>query len=354
MSAVVFLGPTLPAGRARELLPGCDLRPPAGQGDVLRALQRGATRLGIVDGWFDQQPAVWHKEILYALERGATVLGAASMGALRAAELHAFGMVGVGRIFELFRDGLLEDDDEVAVAHGPADSGYQPLSEAMVNLRDRLGAAAAAGLLDPAGAAQVVARLKALPYPARSFEAAAAFARELGQGCSELADFLAAPHASLKQRDAAALLARMAAEPQLPATPPVRVERTVFFERLRLLVATEAEAAPGAAPDAGASERALLGLLAEQQAELLGVQPQEQELAQVAAEFCAARGLGDEPALLAWLARRGLSPEALEAGWREEATLRRLERLYAPELVTRARRLRLLGPEHGPHGEPSS
>ena len=48
------------------------------------------------------------------------------MGALRAAELHVFGMVGVGRVFELFRDGLLEDDDEVAVAHGPADSGYQP------------------------------------------------------------------------------------------------------------------------------------------------------------------------------------------------------------------------------------
>ena len=45
------------------------------------------------------------------------------MGALRAAELHAFGMRGVGRIFEAFRDGELEDDDEVAVVHGPAEPG---------------------------------------------------------------------------------------------------------------------------------------------------------------------------------------------------------------------------------------
>lgn len=342
MSTVVFLGPTLPAERARDLLPACDVRPPAGQGDVLRALQRGATRIGIVDGWFDQQPAVWHKEILYALERGATVWGASSMGALRAAELHVFGMVGVGRVFELFRDGLLEDDDEVAVAHGPAESGYQPLSEAMVNLRDRLEAAVAAGLLDPAGAAQVVARLKALPYPSRSFEAAATLARELGRGHDALEAFLDAPHASLKQRDAEELLGRLAAGAGSPAPPPVRVERTVFFERLRLLVASESEAE--AAPGTGSSERALLGLLAEQQAELLGLQPQEDELAQVAADFCAARGLRDEPSLLAWLARRGSSPEALEAGWREEASLRRLEGLYAPELLTRTRRLKLLGP----------
>jgi hypothetical protein len=40
------------------------------------------------------------------------------MGALRAAELHTFGMVGVGRVFEGYRDGVYEDDDEVAVVHG--------------------------------------------------------------------------------------------------------------------------------------------------------------------------------------------------------------------------------------------
>ena len=70
------------------------------------------------------------------------MFGAASMGALRAAELAAFGMEGVGAIFEAFREGVLEDDDEVAVIHGPAEFGYPVLSEAMVNIRRTLSDAA--------------------------------------------------------------------------------------------------------------------------------------------------------------------------------------------------------------------
>ena len=66
------------------------------------------------------------------------------MGALRAAELHTFGMRGVGRIFEAFRDGEVEDDDEVAVVHGPAELGYLVLSEPMFNIRATLARAEAA------------------------------------------------------------------------------------------------------------------------------------------------------------------------------------------------------------------
>ena len=40
------------------------------------------------------------------MSEGVPVFGAASMGALRAAELHEFGMRGIGRIFEAFRDGV--------------------------------------------------------------------------------------------------------------------------------------------------------------------------------------------------------------------------------------------------------
>ena len=46
----------------------------------------------IVDGSFQWTPAVWHKEILWAMGRGVHVFGAASMGALRAAELDGFGL----------------------------------------------------------------------------------------------------------------------------------------------------------------------------------------------------------------------------------------------------------------------
>nr|UXE46071.1 hypothetical protein Hi04_10k_c5591_00011 [uncultured bacterium] len=119
---VVFLGPSLDLDAARKEL-AADYRPPAAQGDVLLALRSGARRIGIIDGRFNDVPSVWHKEILLALEEGALVFGAASMGALRAAELHRFGMIGVGRVFEWYRDGVLCDDDEVAVIHGRLEHG---------------------------------------------------------------------------------------------------------------------------------------------------------------------------------------------------------------------------------------
>src|SRR5205814_1005092 len=109
--------------------------PPVACGDVAALLPRAPAAIGIVDGFFDERPAVFHKEILHALARGVRVFGASSMGALRAAELHGFGMQGVGRIFEAFRSGELEDDDEVAVVHGDAGIAFAPTSDAMVNLR---------------------------------------------------------------------------------------------------------------------------------------------------------------------------------------------------------------------------
>ena len=117
--------------------------PPVAQGDVYRAALSRPRAIGIIDGYFSGAPSVWHKEILWAMSEGVPVFGAASMGALRAAELHEFGMRGIGRIFEAFRDGVLEDDDEVAVVHGPAEIGYLPASEAMVNIRATLALAEA-------------------------------------------------------------------------------------------------------------------------------------------------------------------------------------------------------------------
>jgi hypothetical protein len=121
---VVFLGPSLAADEARRLLPARYV-PPARCGDILRARRLEPRVIAVVDGLFGTTAAVWHKEILLALEDGRAVFGAASMGALRAAELAAFGMIGVGAIFEAYRDGRYTDDDEVAVAHGPATEGFR-------------------------------------------------------------------------------------------------------------------------------------------------------------------------------------------------------------------------------------
>ena len=130
MSAVVFVGPTL---RREDFAQGCGFSrlAPAAQGDIYRAALRRPRAIGIVDGYFSQAPAIWHKEILWTMAQGIYVFGSASMGALRAAELHAFGMRGVGRIFADFRDGVFEDDDEVAVEHGPAELSFVAVSEPM-------------------------------------------------------------------------------------------------------------------------------------------------------------------------------------------------------------------------------
>lgn len=145
----IFVGPTLPRERVEALLDGVDAQilPPAAQGDIYRAAKRRPSAIGLIDGYFGEAPAVWHKEILWTLKEGIPVLGSSSMGALRAAELEPFGMIGIGSVFEAYRDGRLMDDDEVALCHAPAELRYAPLSEPMVNIRATLTSAHAAGLL---------------------------------------------------------------------------------------------------------------------------------------------------------------------------------------------------------------
>lgn len=130
---VLFVGPSLPDASALCGDAIC-IRPPAAHGDVLVAVREGATVIGIVDGNFEHVAPVWHKEILYALDRGVAVLGAASMGALRAAECNTFGMIGVGRIYEDYASGRRIDDADVALLHGPAELGYPALSLPLVNV----------------------------------------------------------------------------------------------------------------------------------------------------------------------------------------------------------------------------
>jgi len=106
VSVYVFTGPTISAAEAGSELQAVYL-PPAAEGDVYRATLKRPQAIGIIDGYFQSIPTVRHKEILWAMSRGIHVFGSASIGALRAAELAAFGMEGVGTIFEFYRDGML-------------------------------------------------------------------------------------------------------------------------------------------------------------------------------------------------------------------------------------------------------
>jgi hypothetical protein len=85
----------------------------------LLAVDDGARIIGLIDGVFFDESAVAHKEILYAIKKRVRVVGASSMGALRSAELDVLGMEGVGEIYQLYKDGVLVSDDEVALIFDP-------------------------------------------------------------------------------------------------------------------------------------------------------------------------------------------------------------------------------------------
>lgn len=228
MSAVVFIGPTLSAEEVGDVFEA-DCWPPAAQGDIYRAMQSNPRAIGLIDGYFDGVASVWHKEILWALEQGVLVFGASSMGALRAAELHTFGMIGVGEIFESYKSGALEDDDEVAVVHGPAELGYVPLSEPMVNIRATLAQAVSCGAL-PADQAELLRqRAKALDYRQRTW-AQIVNADEDGG----LPNWVSDHRVDQKKKDALALLDAMKRKMRQPstATPtPFSFENTLLWQQ---------------------------------------------------------------------------------------------------------------------------
>ncbi len=222
MNVVVFAGPTIAAVDVQRHL-GAEVRPPVAQGDVHRAVRNGARAIGIVDGYFDRVPAVWHKEILWALSAGVAVYGSASMGALRAAELAEYGMVGVGAVFEAFRSGELEDDDEVAVAHAAEEFAYRPLSEALVNVRATVASALENGVLTEPTAKALVAVGKQMFYADRTFPALLARGRDAGlplEELSELRAWLEDGRINQKRFDAVQMLLRMQADLATGCAPP--------------------------------------------------------------------------------------------------------------------------------------
>jgi hypothetical protein len=134
VNLAIFVGPSL-FGCAIEKRPQELWLPPVRCGDVVAVVaQHHPKKILIIDGFFHQVLSVWHKEIIYALLKGIVVIGASSMGALRAAELWRYGMLGVGKIFQMFRDGE-EDDSLVALTCNP--ETYEPMTEAPVGNRQK-------------------------------------------------------------------------------------------------------------------------------------------------------------------------------------------------------------------------
>ena len=352
MTVVVFTGPTISAGEARRHLDATYL-PPAAQGDVFRVARERPTAIGLIDGYFQRVPAVFHKEILWAMREGIHVFGASSMGALRAAELAEFGMVGIGAIFEGYRSGEITDDDEVAVIHAGAEEEYRPQSEPMVNIRATIRAAAATGVIDDDVAMRLGELAKRTFYADRSFTRLVAEARRDASladvDLDRLAMWLPGGHIDQKRLDAVAMLeaiAALAASSPAPMRVHYPFSHTTFFEdschranRDRPLDRATPVRLDDMLTTAGLDPsfeflraRAALRVLATWWAERWDMRVEGRAWNDGANRFWEERGVTDAEGAAAWMAAHDVDAAELERLVRAEAFRRLAEEDIRPEL----------------------
>lgn len=342
MTVVVFLGPSLPLEAARRILPDAVYEPPVTQGDLVSAvLHHGARVVGMIDGRFDQVLSVWHREVLWALERGVRVVGGGSMGALRAAECGAFGMEGVGTIYEWYRDGVVTGDDEVAVLHAEAEEGWRPLSLPMVNLRATVAAAQHAGALTPIEAGSLLEAAGRLWYPDRTERSVVAAA---GLD-SDLVAVLRAHAVDLKAEDACAVLHTLArptagtagAPGPSPAwsegwEPPLgralrHLDRWVERRAGRVRLDEVVHRVLATRPDAEQLHRAAaLRSVAVTEGDRLGIEPGPEALDEARERLRRRCGLADGAAEAAWRTANDVDDDEFARMVREEAIILALQR----------------------------
>jgi hypothetical protein len=347
----VFAGPSLPPA-ARPALSDIRFHDPAEQGDLYALVASRPFAIGLIDGYFERVPAVWHKEILWALSQGVHVFGAASLGALRAAELADYGMVGIGRVFAAFSRGELEDDDEVTLVHADATANFRPGSEPMVNIRATFEHAVEQRLLSAEHAQRLIARAKATFYPDRRYDTLLEYARNTmpGRDWNTLSDWIRLPsnRRDVKRDDALELLRAVV---EFRDTRPGRkrvpwsFHHTDAWEQVR-------RGLPVACPDrvegVSAALASALGALARDprsEADLRahaslraarvelgrrdGIEPTSQDIQAAASELLRRNGVESAPKLRAWMHEQGLDASELERLARDDARASRARLLRA-------------------------
>ena len=351
---VIFAGPTLRPNDIRSVL-NADIRPPVARGDVLAAALDKPVAIGIIDGYFARVPSVWHKEILWAMSQGIHVFGAASMGALRAAELAAFGMEGLGLVYEQFHSGILTDDDEVAVIHGSEEHGYRALSDAMVNVRFTLSAAEKATVITGGSRQMLEAMTKALPYAERSYPMLLSLAENSQTPSDEVAalrEWLPNGRIDQKRDDALLMLERMR-EMQEPGWTrkhvSYRFTQTDAWEALRDGVVSrsrlsQSESAQGFSENwivdellvsrdsirvfDGALARALCLDLAQR----CGIELNARAVESVVEDFRREQSLLQPSQFDQWLSAHGLTDDAVVPFFKREALIRRMKAGFDAEM----------------------
>jgi hypothetical protein len=204
-STAVFLGPTLPISKAKGLLKA-NYYPPIKLGDLYKLLASGIEVFVIIDGLFDGTTPVWQREILAVIEAGKKVYGASSMGALRGAELAAYGMQGRGQIFQWYADKTIDGDDEVSLFHCNEELSYEKVSEPLVNIRYNLIRACEREIITSEQCDRMISYAKSLYFGSRSFKSLLKHFHDSGIELAPLKHFLETEYIDLKAQDAIGLL----------------------------------------------------------------------------------------------------------------------------------------------------
>ncbi|MDI9395983.1 MAG: TfuA-related McrA-glycine thioamidation protein [Euryarchaeota archaeon] len=205
--AVIFTGNSISHEDAKKIL-RADYQPPVRRFQLEKFVKQGYNVMGIIDGIFFDRAAVGHREIISALNAGVKVVGGASMGALRASELDTHGMIGVGKVYEWYRDGVIESDDEVAVSTNP--DTFEPISVPLVNIRETLKAALAAGLVSEKEYEDLLELAINSYYPDRSYLGLTKEGAKKGliseEKRNEVLDFFIKNEIDVKRQDAVLVL----------------------------------------------------------------------------------------------------------------------------------------------------
>jgi len=204
---VIFLGPSLSREKARKIL-DADYRLPAKKGDLLQLILKEVNIVGLVDGYFLQDYPPTPIEVYNLVrKRNMKVFGSSSLGALRAVELGKYGMIGIGKIFRLFRDGILESDDEVAVTFTDY-TNYK--SEALIDIRYNLFLAQKYNIIDNSTGRSILKVSKQTYFPYRTYEDILDKCKlkypEINSKIESFRDYILNNRKSLKERDAVRLL----------------------------------------------------------------------------------------------------------------------------------------------------
>jgi len=77
---------------------------------------------------------VWHNEIIYIIEKGIKAFGSSAAGAIRAVELEKFGMIGIGKVYDFFKNKLISSDEEVICLFDAKNDFYR-ITEPLINIR---------------------------------------------------------------------------------------------------------------------------------------------------------------------------------------------------------------------------